>query len=160
MAAGYDSVRIGVKALIVRDGQVLLNRYEAPDGTVSFEPPGGGQDHGETQVEALERECVEEIGARVEVGELACVYEFLNEWRARDSTPIPMFHQVNVAYWCELAPGEVPQLGPEADGRQTGVQWLPIGELAAFDVRPENLARWLETPAGERTLTLEPTRLV
>lgn len=160
MAAGHRTPRVGVKAIIVRDGQVLMNRYQAPDGTLSHELPGGGQEHGETQAEALVRECAEEIGARVEVGELACVFEFMAERTARDDRPIPLFHQVNVAYWCALAPGEEPRLGPGADRLQTGVDWLPLERLDGHDVRPANLVTWLRTPPDERPRTLALTRLV
>ena len=36
------SPRLGVKALIVREGQVLMNRYLEPDGREVFALPGGG----------------------------------------------------------------------------------------------------------------------
>ena len=39
------SPRLGVKALIVREGQVLMNRYLEPDGREVFALPGGGQEH-------------------------------------------------------------------------------------------------------------------
>ena len=41
--------------------------------------PGGGQDHGEDAYEALRRECREEIGCDVVVGELAFVTRAVND---------------------------------------------------------------------------------
>lgn len=104
--------RLGVKALIVRDGQVLMNRYIDPDGTHVFALPGGGQEHSEDQVAAMIRECREEIGARVEVHQVACLFEIMTDRRMVDGTPIPPFHQVNVAYWCGLGEGRSPARAP------------------------------------------------
>jgi ADP-ribose pyrophosphatase YjhB (NUDIX family) len=72
--------RVGVKALIHRDGALLFNhsRAQREDGTVEewYDLPGGGQEYGESQADALRRECVEEIGARVRVYQIATVFEF------------------------------------------------------------------------------------
>lgn len=146
--------RLGVKALIVRDGQVLMNRYIDPDGTHVFALPGGGQEHSEDQVAAMIRECREEIGARVEVHQVACLFEIMTDRRMVDGTPIPPFHQVNVAYWCGLAEGEEPGKGTEPDPGQAGTAWLPLAGLDAYDVRPTRLARWLESDPSSRPFSL------
>lgn len=152
--------RSAVKALVVRDGQVLMNHYrDGDDGHDVFSPPGGGQEHGETCEQALQRECREEIGVDVTVHTVACVYEILDvppeSWRSATSP----FHQVNVAYWCGLPPGAEPGLGPEPDPRQIGVRWLPIVSLADYDVRPLELGRWLRSDPGSRPVGIGVTRL-
>jgi len=134
--------RIGVRAAVVRDGEILLNRYRGPDGDL-FDLPGGGQEHGETQDDALVREVLEETGARVRPYGLACTYEVMLRETARTGSPIRLFHQLNIVRWCGLEPGEEPSLGPAPDGRQIGVAWLPIAELDRHDVRPRELAQWL-----------------
>lgn len=134
--------RIGVRAAVVRDGEILLNRYRGPDGDL-FDLPGGGQEHGETQDDALVREVLEETGARVRPYGLACSYEVMLREAARTGSPIRLFHQLNIVRWCGLEPGEEPSLGPAPDGRQIGVAWLPIAELDRHDVRPRELAQWL-----------------
>lgn len=134
--------RIGVRAAVVRDGEILLNRYRGPDGDL-FDLPGGGQEHGETQDDALIREVLEETGARVRPYGLACTYEVMLREAARTGAPIRLFHQLNIVRWCGLEPGEEPSLGPAPDGRQIGVAWLPIAELDRHDVRPRELAQWL-----------------
>ncbi|MGY5765809.1 NUDIX domain-containing protein [Brachybacterium sp. DNPG3] len=146
--------RVAVKALIVRDGQVLMNRSRTPDGQYLFEPPGGGQEHGEDQIAALERECREEIGARVEVHQLACFYEVITRRRLLDGGSMPLFHQVNIAYWCGLAEGEEPGEGTDPDPRQDGTAWLPIARLAEHDVRPRELADWLAADPSSRPVSL------
>lgn len=151
--------RVAVKALIVRDGHVLMNRVVTSDGEVLYGPPGGGQDHGEDQVAALMRECREEIGAEVEVHQVACVYEVISDLRLLDSSRIDLFHQVNVAYWCGLAEGQEPGVGSAPDPGQEGTDWLPIGRLDQFEIHPPGLAQWLESDPSSRPVGLGPLPL-
>jgi 8-oxo-dGTP diphosphatase len=150
--------RVAVKALIVRDRQVLMNRYLDASGHEMFELPGGGQEHGEDQVTALIRECREEIGAAVEVHQVACLFEFMTDRSLRSGAPIAPFHQVNVAYWCGLAEGEEPGVGTAPDARQSGTAWLPLDRLAEHTIHPPALARWLESDPSDRPLALGVSR--
>jgi len=55
-------IRQAVRALLITpDEHVLLVRFEFPDATV-WSLPGGGLDPGETHLDALHRELVEEVG--------------------------------------------------------------------------------------------------
>jgi 8-oxo-dGTP diphosphatase len=64
-------VRIVVGAAIVRDGRVLAARRSAPPATAGgWEFPGGKVEPGESATAALIRECREELGVTVRVGEL------------------------------------------------------------------------------------------
>lgn len=150
--------RVAVKALIIDRRAVLMNRYVDPSGHEMFELPGGGQEHGEDQPAALRRECREEIGAEVEVHQVACLFEFMAARSVREGTPIAPFHQVNVAYWCGLAEGEEPGEGTDPDPRQQGTAWLPLGRLEEFDVQPPALARWLASDPSDRPLSLGVSR--
>jgi len=149
--------RLGVKALIVRGGHVLMNRYLDPDGSEVFALPGGGQEHGEDQVSALIRECREEIGARIEVFQVACLFEVFSTERMVDGTPIPPFHQVNVAYWCDLGEGEEPGPGTDPDPGQAGTAWLALDRLGDHVIHPVELARWLEADPSSRPVSLGAT---
>src|SRR5690625_7168136 len=75
----------------------------------------------------------------------------------RDGSPVPLFHQVNIAYWCGLAPGETPGVGSDPDSGQVGSAWLPLDRLDRYDVRPLELARWLLTDPSDRPLGLGVT---
>jgi 8-oxo-dGTP pyrophosphatase MutT (NUDIX family) len=64
MTAPHPELRIrqAVRALLVTpDQHVLLVRFEFPNATV-WSLPGGGIDPGESHLEALHRELVEEVG--------------------------------------------------------------------------------------------------
>lgn len=142
--------RLGVRAAVVRDGAILMNRYRGADGREVHDLPGGGQDHGETQDEALVRECLEETGARVRPYGLAVMYESMVRRAARSGEELRLFHQLNVVRWCGLEPGEEPTLGPAPDGDQLGVVWLPIAELDRHEVVPRELAAWLMSDPSAR----------
>lgn len=151
--------RVAVKALIVRDQQVLMNRFLDDHGRESFELPGGGQEHGEDQVAALVRECREEIGALVEVHQVACMFEVMSDRSQRSGAPIRPFHQVNVAYWCGLAEGEEPGAGTEPDPGQAGTAWLPLDGIGEHTIHPAAIGRWLESDPSDRPVSLSVSRI-
>lgn len=64
-------IRNSVKALIVKDNKILLNKCQNSTGysfgdicinDIYFDLPGGGQNKFETIIEAVKRECLEETG--------------------------------------------------------------------------------------------------
>src|SRR3954470_16917213 len=63
------SRRVIVAAVIITDGRVLACERSAPPEVAGrWEFPGGKVEPGETDEQALARECVEELGVRVEGG--------------------------------------------------------------------------------------------
>jgi len=65
------SLRNSVKAIIIEKNKILFIQQKAPDtGEVFYVLPGGGQNGGETFIDTIKRECLEELGADVSVGEL------------------------------------------------------------------------------------------
>jgi ADP-ribose pyrophosphatase YjhB (NUDIX family) len=126
-----------VKAVIIDNGQILMNRCRDAQG-IFYMLPGGGQDHGETLPDALRRECLEEIGAAVEIGELLCVRDYIgrnHEFAMTDSHS----HQVEVMFACRLLPGEVPCVGHVPDTGQIGVEWVPFAEIDNHRIYPRSL---------------------
>jgi 8-oxo-dGTP diphosphatase len=152
--------RSGVKALILREGRILMNRSDV-DGHDVYDLPGGGQGYGETQAEALVRECAEEIGVRVRVHGIACIWEFLTRTDGFRREPTPLTHQLNVGFWCGLEPGEEPrpEASSEMDTWQVGTSWLPVDDLESYDVRPRAVADWLQADPSIRPVGLEVVEL-
>ena len=76
-------IRNAVRAVVVRDGAVLMQKKWAETRGTWYTLPGGGQDVTETMETALIRECEEEIGTTVRVGALLSVADFFKQ---RDKT--------------------------------------------------------------------------
>ena len=72
-------ITVGVRAVLVREGQVLLVRHTYQD---HWYLPGGGVKKGETLVEALERELWEEVGATCQDLGLLGVYSNFYEHKS------------------------------------------------------------------------------
>ena len=113
--------RIIVGAAIISNHRVLAcARTDPPEFAGRWEFPGGKVEPGETDAEALIRECQEELGVRIEVGR-------------RVGGDIPLGHGWAIlrVYAVELAPGEVPKLLEHLEMRWLGaadldsVDWLP-----------------------------------
>jgi 8-oxo-dGTP diphosphatase len=102
------------------DGRVLLTRRR-PDQPLpdQWELPGGKIEPGEAPDEALVRELVEELGARVEVGP---VWDVLHH-RYPDGAVLML------VYACRLLPGESPRCLEVAD-----LAWVAPDDLDGYDV--------------------------
>lgn len=149
------SPRLSVKAVILRDGRLLTTRNVDQEG-VFYLLPGGGQELGESLPEALRRECREEIGVAVEVGDLLFVRDYIgrnHEFAEVDAD----FHQVELMFACTLPDDQIPRTGAQPDARQaqiwrqTGVEWLEVARLGEYRLYPRALApalaRLLASPA-------------
>jgi mutator protein MutT len=114
---------VGVGAVIVDDERVLLIRraHEPLKGEWSL--PGGAVELGETLVEALAREVLEETGLRVDVGPVIDVIDRVR----RTSDGRVEHHFVIIDYACRVAGGTLAAASDAAD-----VRWVPIAELAAY----------------------------
>ena len=126
-------IRNSAKAIIIQNGRLLCNKSQGDKG-VYYNLPGGGQDYQENLREAVARECYEEAGVRIEVGELLLVGDFIARRAADD--PRDNIHQVEFYFAGQLMAGERPRLGAGADDEQIGVEWVPLDELADVQFFP------------------------
>lgn len=132
-------VENSAKAVIVRDGRLLLVRYEdssAMELGTWYALPGGRQQPGETLHEALQRECVEEIGAKVQIGRLLFVREYVHArhelaGRGRDQ------HKVELMFACDLQENASDTDSKDVD--QTAIEWIPLEQLHEVNVFPRRL---------------------
>lgn len=128
-------IRTAARALIILDKKVLAIKMRDRTG-VFYILPGGGQRHGETLREGLRRECLEEIGTEVQVGELLYVREYIgrnHEFRSAHHA----FHQVENVFACELPDPQGIGPGTEHDKKQIGVEWIPLADLPNRRFLPE-----------------------
>lgn len=114
---------VGVGALIVQGGRiVLIKRGHAPlAGEWSI--PGGMLELGETVRQGTEREALEETGLRVRAAELVGVFDRV----VRDDHQRIFYHYVLIDFLCEVLSGELQAAGDAADAR-----WFTPEEVEAL----------------------------
>lgn len=102
-----------VGAAIVANGRVLgCERAEPPESAGRWEFPGGKVDPGESELDALVRECREELDVEIEVGD-------------RVGTDVPLAHgRALLRVWlARLVTGEPQPL------EHASLRWLSVDEL-------------------------------
>lgn len=124
--------QIHVRAVIVKDEQVLSLRRDYDDSPTIWTFPGGHvEKYDKDEKQALKRECLEEINVEVEVGDLIFTQNFKG--------------QMNHFYLCKIIKGETGYgLGPEYQHPENyhgshHPQWLPNENLSKYDLRPVEL---------------------
>ncbi|WP_425462230.1 (deoxy)nucleoside triphosphate pyrophosphohydrolase [Micromonospora pisi] len=129
---GKRKSRVIVGAAIIEDGRVLgCARAKPPEVAGKWEFPGGKVESGETEIDALIRECMEELAVRIEVGE-------------RVGADVPLAHGRAVlrVYQARLIGGDQPQRLEHAELRWLtaaelgSVAWLPADEPIVAALRP------------------------
>ena len=124
-----EPIRPTVRAVIFRNGDLLVQVKQKRGSAAYLTLPGGKQDPGETAEEALIRECAEEVGTTVTVGPLLHVAEvFKTKTEGKR-------HQLELLFACEVPDDYVPVTGPHPDPSQVGTIWASPATRAA-DFRP------------------------
>jgi 8-oxo-dGTP diphosphatase len=108
-----------VAAAIVRDGRVLVARRSKPAALAGgWEFPGGKIEHGESDEEALVRECAEELGVRIAVG--------AHLGTALDQGIDLVLHAATLRDGEPVAGGDHDELSWSRPDELDAVAWLPI----------------------------------
>lgn len=120
--------RNSAKAIIIKDNKLLaIEKME--NGSPWYLLPGGGQEFGETLIEALKRECLEEIGAEVEVGKMILSREYIGKNHEFYETDFD-FHQVEFYFYCSLISDVNECDATKPDNGQTGIRWISLDDSA------------------------------
>ncbi|MGA5301639.1 (deoxy)nucleoside triphosphate pyrophosphohydrolase [Nucisporomicrobium flavum] len=120
-----------VAAVIVSGGRVLACERSAPPEVAGrWEFPGGKVEPGESDAEALARECAEELGVRVEVG-------------ARVGPDVPLAHGRAVlrVFAVTVLDGDEPRAL-----EHTAMRWLAADELDSVPWLPADKPIVAELP--------------
>ena len=129
-------IRNSAKAVIVKDEKLLAIKMQENGGTY-YILPGGGQEHGENLHQALVRECKEELGAEVEIGDLIFVREYIGKNHELAAYHAHA-HQTEFMFLCHVHQDTFDN-GSNPDKGQTGTEWLPIKELLDYKLFPQAL---------------------
>ncbi len=133
-------IRVRTSALIIKNNKLLL--VELNDGNgLHYNLPGGGVEQGETLVEAVRREALEEASIQIDVGKVAFLYEYAP---FKNKEKYGTVHSLTTIFECELKGGETPCLSDNPDENQIGVKWIPLDELQNIVLYP-NLRSEIQT---------------
>lgn len=146
------AIRNSAKALVIKDGKILLNRCRSRFG-LYYALPGGGQKVGETLGEAIGRELLEETGLTVTPQRLAGVYEQITQ--RRDGGPD---HKLYFLFLCALSDAERKK-PTERDAYQLSSEWVDLTEATTGRLFPKNVRdNLLKMIYGEATVFLGSER--
>ena len=125
-----DTPLVGVGAIIIEDGRVVLVKRGHPPLVGEWSIPGGAMEVGETVREAAAREAREETGLKIETQELLGIYDRL----LRDENGRVQYHYLLVDFLCRRVSGELC-----ASGDADEAHWFSRAELQQLSL-PEDTA--------------------
>jgi 8-oxo-dGTP diphosphatase len=121
---------VGVGAIIIENGRVLLVKRLHPPLQAEWSIPGGVLEIGELVREAAVREAREETGLTVEPGELLGVYDRV----LRNPEQRVQYHYVLIDFLCRRVAGD---LAAASDAGE--VQWFTREELRGLKLAEDTL---------------------
>jgi len=122
---------VGVGAIVVNEGCVLLVRRGRPPLQGQWSVPGGAVEVGEALSAAVQREVLEETGLVVSVGPLVEVLDRIHtsgEGRVE-------YHYVLIDYLCSVVGGDL-----QASSDVVDAVWATPERLAEYGVAPVTVA--------------------
>ncbi|MBI5522070.1 MAG: NUDIX hydrolase [Desulfarculus sp.] len=125
-----DRPVLGVGAVVLSGGQVLLVQRGHPPSQGLWSLPGGAVELGENLTQAVAREVREETGLTVEVGPLVGVFERL----LKDAQGRLEYHYILLDYLCQ-AEMRPPQAGDDA----AAARWVALGDLDQAGLTPDTI---------------------
>lgn len=116
---------VGVGAVIIRNGKILIVKRGAEPGKGKWSVPGGLVELGETVEQTVIREVKEECGLEVEVGRLIDVVDSIT----LDKDGKVKYHFVILDFFVKPKGGE---LRPGNDAKEA--LWVPLNEVEKYDL--------------------------
>jgi mutator protein MutT len=118
---------VGVGGVVIHEERVLLIRRGSAPLEGEWSIPGGMLEIGETILEGVQRELLEETAIEVRVLDLIEVFERVT----RDDEGRLKYHFVILDYLCEVVRGEA-----QAGSDVTDVAWARENELNGYSLTP------------------------
>ncbi|MGV3003185.1 NUDIX domain-containing protein [Vibrio sp. E150_018] len=131
--------RIRAAGIIIKDEHVLLIKVKDFTGEYWI-PPGGGLEACDMHTkDCVKRECLEEVGLEVQVGELLCVREFLETTANRYNAEL--FYHIEQF---EGQPHTDNLAGLNDEAFIQSVDWVSVKDLATIRTFPTDLISVVE----------------
>lgn len=129
---------------IIKEGENILLIHRIKQGREYWVFPGGGVEKTDTNHKsALTRECKEELGVDIQVGDLFTIYEFGKTGK----------EQREYFYFCEITGGELGtgsgpefQEGTHYEGMYA-LEWIPLKDFSTRNIQPEEVKKGLQKEA-------------
>ena len=121
-----DYPRVGVGAIVLHEGRVLLVKRGHAPGLGLWSVPGGLVDLGETTVEAARREVEEESGLKVRIAGLVGILDRVT----RDADDRVRYHWVLIDYLAFPESNDTITAGSDA----AEVRWVTIDEVERLPI--------------------------
>jgi len=118
---------IGVGGVVIANGRALLIKRGHPPLQGEWSIPGGTLELGETLLEGVQRELLEETALQVRAVDLIEVFDRV----FRDDSGRTQYHFVILDYLCEAVSGEAC-----AGSDVTDVAWVSENELERYSLTP------------------------
>ncbi|GIP18176.1 DNA mismatch repair protein MutT [Paenibacillus montaniterrae] len=131
-------IRNSAKAIIIENNQLLLTRNQDEQGFF-YLFPGGGQEKGEELKVTVERECNEELGCEVVVGDIVYIREYIGKNHEFAEWDYDV-HQVEFYFECRIKESVEKFIGTNPDNNQVGVEWIEIDSLNKLRIYPSKLS--------------------
>lgn len=127
------SVRSEVKAIIVQDNKVLLNKCFDKVNGYYYSLPGGGQDSYESLNETLIKRCLEQTGNKVIPVRFSALCEEICDSAITRGLYPDEAHKVFHIFLCKL---EEAVETKEIDDMELGFTWVDINNLGNIYIQP------------------------
>lgn len=118
-------IRVRTRALIIKNSNLLLVEFNDENG-LHYNLPDGDVEKGESLIEAVRREELEEASVLINVGQVAFLYEY---GPFKNKEKYGTVHSLTTIFEYELKEGETHCLSDNPNENQTGVKWMPLDEL-------------------------------
>jgi 8-oxo-dGTP diphosphatase len=118
---------VGVGAIVLRKGEILLEQRGNEPARGQWTIPGGVVEIGESLEDAVRRETKEETGLDVQHAHLIDVVDQVH----LDQKGSIEYHYVIIDYVVTVKSGE-----PHAASDAKALRWVPIGEVEGYNLTP------------------------